>query len=236
MVNPGARSAMTAPIRQPGSGVPRPRTAVVVGLLAVGTVVVSMWLATRPGAPEAQEAIVRWVNQPPAFLDALFAVVSPLMRPLPLAVVTVLLLGWILVTARSMAVRLEVVRAAGVSFLLAELSSHALKRLVSLDRPVAVLPGIDTHGYPREPAGFAYPSTHTAVVVALSFAMWPWLRPSQKIVAVVLMVCIPLDRVYVGAHWPIDLVGGAAVGVFAATVAWLVAARYPVALGTGAAG
>ena len=218
---------MTAPMAQPGAGVPRPRTAVVVGLLALGAVVVSAWLATRTGAQEAQEGMVRWVNQPPPPLDALFALVSPLLRPLPLAVVTVLLLGWIVVTARSNVDRLEVLRAAVVAVLIAEISTQVLKRLVSQARPYVVLPNLDTHGYPRDPVGNAYPSAHTAVVVALACAMWPWLRSSQRIVAVVLVVLIPLDRVYVGAHWPIDLAGGAAVGLFAATVAWLVAARWP---------
>jgi membrane-associated phospholipid phosphatase len=205
---------------------------VVVGLLASGAVVVSAWLATRPGAQDAQEAKVRWVNQPPPPLDALFALVSPLLRPLPLSILTVLLLGWILVTARSQADRLEVVRAAVVAVLLAEIVTLVLKRLIGQVRPYVVLGDLDTHGYPRDPAGDAFPSAHTAVVVALSCAMWPWLRPGQKIVAVVFVVLIPVDRVYVGAHWPVDLVGGAAVGLLAASVAWLVAACWPLTLGT----
>jgi membrane-associated phospholipid phosphatase len=34
------------------------------------------------------------------------------------------------------------------------------------------------------------------------------------------VLVVPLHRVYVGAHWPIDLLGGAAVGLLAAAVAW----------------
>ena len=41
----------------------------------------------------------------------------------------------------------------------------------------------------------------------------------------VLVVLIPLNHVYIGAHWPIDLAGGAAVGLLAATITWLIAAR-----------
>jgi undecaprenyl-diphosphatase len=201
---------------------------VVVGLVAVAGIAVSAWLATRPGAQEAQEGMVRWLNQPPPPLNALFALVNPLLRPLPLAVVTVLLLGWILVTARSIAARLEILRAALVSVLLAEIIAQVLKRLASQARPLAVMPNLDTHGYPRDPAGNAYPSAHTAFVVAVACALWPWLRPTQRVVAVVLVVLIPLNRVYIGAHWPIDLVGGAAVGVLAATFTWLIAARWPI--------
>jgi hypothetical protein len=52
---------MTAPIRHPGHGVPRARTGVAVGSFAVVAMVVSTWLATRPGAAQAQEAMVPWV-------------------------------------------------------------------------------------------------------------------------------------------------------------------------------
>ena len=119
-----------------------------------------------------------------------------------------------------------------VSVLLAETIAQVLKRLASQARPLAVMPGLDTHGYPQDPAGNAYPSAHTALVVALACALWPWLRPSQRVVAVVLMVLIPLNRVYIGAHWPMDLVGGAAVGLLVASITWLIAVRWPVTLKT----
>jgi membrane-associated phospholipid phosphatase len=221
---------VTATTREPATGLPRPRTAVLVGLMAVAGIVASAWLATRPGAQEAQEGMVRWLNRPPPPLDALFALVNPLLRPLPLAILAVILLAWILATAHSMAARLEIARAAVVSVLLAEIMAQVLKRVASESRPLAAMPNLDTHGYPRDPAGNAYPSAHTALVVALACALWPWLRPSQKVVAVALMVLIPLNRVYIGAHWPIDLVGGAAVGLLAATITWLIATRWPITL------
>ena len=176
--------------------------------------------------------MVRWLNQPPPPLDALFAIVNPLLRPVPLAVLAMVLLGWVLATARSTAARLEILRAAVVSVLLAEITAQVLKRLASQARPLAVMPNLDTHGYPGDPAGNAYPSAHTAFVVALACVLWPWLRPSQRVVAVVLVVLVPLNRVYIGAHWPIDLVGGAAVGLLAATITWLIAARWPITLTT----
>jgi membrane-associated phospholipid phosphatase len=224
---------MPDPLPPTGSRVPTPRTSVIVGSLAVVGIVVSASLATRPGAPEAQEAMVHWLNEPPALFDALLALVNPLLRPLPLVVVTALLFGWIWVTTRSNAERLEVVRAAVVAVVLADVVAHAIKRLADQPRPTAVYADLDTHGYPRDPNGDAFPSAHTAVVVAVACALWPWLRPGQKVVAVVLAVLIPLNRVYIAAHWPIDLVGGAAVGLLAAAVAWLIAARWPVVRGTG---
>jgi hypothetical protein len=49
----------------------------------------------------------------------------------------------------------------------AEAVAQVLKRLTGEARPLAVLPGLDAHGYPTTPIGNAYPSAHTAVAVAL---------------------------------------------------------------------
>jgi membrane-associated phospholipid phosphatase len=220
---------MVTAARGPAPGVPRPRTSVVVGGVAVVVIVVSARLATRSGAQDAQKAMVRWLNQPAQPLDAVFALVNPLLRPVPLAVVAVVILGWVLFTAGSTSARLEVLRAAALSVVLSEIGAHTLKQIASQARPLTVLSNLDTHGYPVEPAGNAYPSAHTALVVAMACALWPWLRPGQKVVAATLVILIPLHRVYIGAHWPIDLVGGAAVGVLAAAITWLVAARWPLA-------
>ena len=53
----------------------------------------------------------------------------------------------------------------------------------------------------------------------------------QRAAGVAMAVLVPLNRVYIGAHWPVDLVGGAAIGLLAASVCWLVAGRWPVGHG-----
>ena len=94
---------------------------------------------------------------------------------------------------------------------------------------MAVIPGFDTHGYPRNPAGNAYPSAHTAVVVAVVAGLWPWMRTPQRIAGAVFVVLIGFNRLYIGAHWPIDILGGAAIGVIGAAGAWSVARTWPIA-------
>jgi membrane-associated phospholipid phosphatase len=213
------------PARLPG-----PAVALVVGAASAVAVVVSAWLATRPGAEQAQAATVLWFNHPPQPLAALLAVVNPLLQPVALAVLAVVLAGWVLRSVPRWA-RLECLRALGASLLVAELVAQILKRIVDQPRPTAVLPGLDVHGYPHDPWGRAYPSAHTALTVAAVSALWPWMSRWQRAVGLALAVLVPLNRVYIGAHWPIDLVGGAAVGLFATSVCWLVAARWPIGRG-----
>ena len=61
--------------------------------------------------------------------------------------------------------------------------------------------------------GFGFPSLHTLTAVT----MWGYLASQFRrtwlwILAGVLMVCIPLSRVYLGVHFPTDLLGGYILG------------------------
>jgi undecaprenyl-diphosphatase len=103
-----------------------------------------------------------------------------------------------------------------------------MKDLANQPRPLAVLGDLDTQGYPVEPLGNAYPSAHTALFVGAAFALWPWMRWPQRIVAVAIAVSVGCNRIYIGPHWPVDVVGGAAIGMFAGASTWLVATRWPI--------
>ena len=142
--------------------------------VSVAVIAATSWLSVRPGAAEAQTAFVTWINDPPQPLAALLAATNWVLRPLPLTVVALALVGWIMTTARG-ASRWEVVRALVIGFALCELVTQVLKRLADQPRPTASIPGLDVHGYPKDPFGNAFPSAHTSVVVGLVTAVWPWL-------------------------------------------------------------
>jgi membrane-associated phospholipid phosphatase len=215
------------PLEAPAAQVPTPRTSWIVVAVALAAVVVSAWLAARPGAHEAQTALVVWFNHPPQPLGALFALVNPLFRPLPLIVLAVALAGWVLVRGGAGRWR-GCLRALVGALIVAELFAQTLKRVVDQPRPTAVIPGLDVHGYPQDPWGRAYPSAHTAVTVAAVAALWPFMSRAQRASGLALAVLVPLNRIYIGAHWPVDIIGGAAIGLLAAALTWLVAARWPV--------
>ena len=62
-----------------------------------------------------------------------------------------------------------------------------------------------------------YPSGHAAVAAALTVIVAAYLGRRWAIAAICLAVIVPLCRTYIGAHLPLDLIGGAALGVVAAT-------------------
>jgi len=190
-------------------------------------VAATYWMALQPGAADAQTAVVRWINDPPEPFGTVLAVTNSLLRPVPLAVVALALVGWIVFTAR-VRDRWEVLRAMLLAYALSEAITQILKRAAEQPRPTASIAGLDVHGYPTEPHGNAYPSAHTSVAVGLVTALWPWPRWPQRAVGVAIATLVALNRPYIGAHCPLDVLGGAAIGLLSGSLCWLVAARWPI--------
>lgn len=221
---------MTAGSDQPAgvASAPRPLLAVVTLGIAAAVIAVSAWMATAAGAERAQTGLVKWFNHPPQPVAAVFALVNPLFRPIPLTVLSVALIAWVLFTAGRASARLEILRALALALVVAELMAQVMKHLADQLRPLAVIDGLDTHGYPVEPHGNAYPSAHTALLVAAVCALWPWMRWPQRVVGVAVAGLAACNRIYIGAHWPVDVLGGFGIGMFAGALTWLVAIRWPI--------
>ena len=97
-----------------------------------------------------------------------------------------------------------------------------VKPLVGRGRPAACLDGVRIRG--PEQTGLGYPSGHAAVSLALAM-LTPWSTTTQA-VAVAAATATGTSRMYVGAHLPLDIVGGAAVGFVAATAAQIAASGF----------
>lgn len=92
-------------------------------------------------------------------------------------------------------------------------------------RPVALLPGTRRRG--REAAGLGYLSGHAAVAVALGMAAVPRLGPAGRALALSAVPLVGLTRIYVGAHLPLDVAGGAALGLAVEATVELVTSSAP---------
>lgn len=89
--------------------------------------------------------------------------------------------------------------------------SKLVKRLVRRPRPAAMLAGARGRG--RDATGLGYLSGHAGVAVALGAAALPRLGPAGRAAVICIVPAVGLSRIYVGAHLPLDTVGGAALGL-----------------------
>lgn len=89
--------------------------------------------------------------------------------------------------------------------------SKLVKQLVRRPRPAMLIPGARRRG--PAAAGLGYLSGHAGVAVALGAAALPRLGAAERAVILGIAPIVGLSRVYVGAHLPLDIAGGAALGL-----------------------
>ena len=91
------------------------------------------------------------------------------------------------------------------------LLAKVVKGIVTRGRPDGLLDDVVLRGAAAVGRGFI--SGHAATLTALAAVAWPWLGPRARIALVAVVTVVCLTRVYVGAHLPLDVVGGAALGL-----------------------
>lgn len=144
--------------------------------------------------------------------DALMPVVWPFMQYGVFLTIPVLCLVALVLRRVRLAVAMAIA-GVGVYFL-----ARVVKELISRGRPDELLDGvIERETFAAGSLGF--PSGHAAVAGALTVVVTPYLRGRWKAVPAALLVIVLLGRMYVAAHVPLDLIGGAALGFAAGGLA-----------------
>jgi membrane-associated phospholipid phosphatase len=90
------------------------------------------------------------------------------------------------------------------------LAARWIKDQVGRERPADLLDGVHLRGPHDDGLGFV--SGHAAVAVAIATLIAPYLDRRLRWVAVLVAALVGVSRLYVGAHLPFDVIGGAALG------------------------
>jgi undecaprenyl-diphosphatase len=91
------------------------------------------------------------------------------------------------------------------------LGAKSVKPFVRRGRPAAVLGESRVLG--RQQAGLGYPSGHAAVAMALAAVAAPRIARPWRAAVWIAGVLVGPARMYVGAHLPLDVAGGIALGL-----------------------
>ena len=93
------------------------------------------------------------------------------------------------------------------------ITNVALKNLMARIRPYEVVAGLTR--IIEQQHDFSFPSGHTCASFAAAFALYRTLPRKWGIACLVLAALISFSRLYVGVHYPSDVLGGVVVGIFA---------------------
>jgi membrane-associated phospholipid phosphatase len=194
------------------------RWAVRIGV--AGVVVAVCTLAARDGVPAWEESLFRAVHDLPDWLGLLLW--APMQLGTLFAPGLVAAASWIAWGRWRPTVGAIVAGIVGWWF------AQVIKAQVDRGRPHSLLSDLERRaGAPHDGLGFL--SGHATVAFALAAVVSPYLTRPQRIAAYALAGTVALARMHVGAHFPLDVVAGAALG-YGLGWLWNLAVGVPVAV------
>ena len=177
---------------------------VLVAAAGLGVVVVCGVLVANRLVVGTDVALFRRINHWPGGLyPPMWAVqLSGVIGALPLVAAAAALLR-----------RLRLAAALAIATLLKVSLEAVAKTFVQRRRPAETLSEVILRGQSAA-HGLSFPSGHAMVIFAIATLVAPYLKSWWKVLPWALAAAVCLSRVYLGAHFPLDIAAGAGLGVF----------------------
>ncbi|HJE84370.1 phosphatase PAP2 family protein [Corynebacterium sp. 5QC2CO] len=200
----------------------RPRH--VIGWLAVLGALA--WFTQTQLAGSVDQSFAGWVSDlhgaRDGRVDSLMLTLSEIIRPIYVAPVTLVAAALLWFRFRAWALLLPASFGSSIAV------TYAMKWFLDRDRPGEEFSLVNLHDA-------AFPSAHVAAVTSSGMAAMqlaiPVLRRTARklldLAIIALIGAVALSRVWVGAHWLTDVIGGLIAGVIGLAVALLVLRRWP---------
>ncbi len=108
-------------------------------------------------------------------------------------------------------------RAAASLLISAVLANVVLKHLFLRLRPFYTYPALTPLVHPSSP--YSFPSGHTSSSFAVAFLLCMYLPKKYSLPAIIIAALIGFSRLYLGVHYPSDILAGILVGALSAWIA-----------------
>jgi len=180
------------------------RRSLAVALAGLALLVVCGALAHGGRVGAAERRVFHWINDLPQWMYRFFWVCQQFGN---------LAVAFALAVAIAVALRKpRVAGAAGAAVLLKLVGERIVKKVVKRQRPGRTIGNVVLRG--NVPAhGLSFVSGHAVITAAIATILTPLLPGRWKAVPWVVVVLNGVARVYVGAHNPLDILGGVGLGL-----------------------
>ena len=92
-----------------------------------------------------------------------------------------------------------------------------LKKLIMRPRPFLEIPSL-VPAIKKVPKSFSFPSGHTTLAFSVAFIIYRILPKRYSIPAFLIAALVAFSRLYLGVHYPSDILGGICVGYVAGLI------------------
>jgi signal peptidase II len=99
------------------------------------------------------------------------------------------------------------------------LFTSGLKLGFDMPRPVVVLAAGSVRVLGRPELHYSLPSGHSAFVIIVAASMWSLVTWPWRIGLIAMVVLVGVSRIWLGAHFPVDVLVGYGIGLFSAALA-----------------
>ena len=164
-------------------------------------------LVVKAGATSGDARLFRTLNEVPPAAASVLTPLSHLFLLVGITAVVLLTVVYLLARNRGVLPVAVAAVAAGAAWVLANVA----KIIADRPRPYLVMAGAILRQHPAH--GTSFPSSHTAVALAVAIALVPFLARPLAAVGIAYAVLAGWSRVYLGVHYPLDVLAGAGLGM-----------------------
>lgn len=168
-------------------------------------------------------ALFYWINATPASSEGAIAAATFIAKEMILLVPLLAAAMWLWGPRHQVDAQRHLVLKMAMAIVLSLALSWVIGHLFPHARPFAVGAG---YNFLHHAADDSFPSDHGTVAFTFGFAFLFWHRRWSGALLLAVAGAIAWSRVYLGVHWPLDMVGGflaALSGCLGAQLAWTVA-------------